>query len=394
MTQRPFSLYVHIPFCAQKCPYCDFNTYATPKVPEREYVESLNQELQTYSQSHEFADRPISTIFFGGGTPSLLSPEMVELFLEHAHRLFPWSSDIEISLEANPSGVSLERLKGYRAAGVSRLSFGVQSFSSNTLTLLGRDHSSNDAVNAIGLADQAGFDNISLDLIYGVPGQSIVDLELDLAQATSLSVQHLSTYALTIEQGTPFFQRKQRGLLVMPSDDVVAEMMDVIPEFLAGRGFNRYEISNYARPGRESRHNMAYWIGSDYLGIGAGAHSLVIQYHGARRLAGRRWCNLAQPEAYMRNVRGGELVSWREHLSPTDLMFEFFYLGLRLSRGVSRKQFEELFEVSVDERFGLVFDKLIREGFVEEVEDTIRLTENGLKLSDSVFERLVAPKNQ
>jgi oxygen-independent coproporphyrinogen-3 oxidase len=319
---------------------------------------------------------------------------MVELFLEGVRRLFPWNGDIEISLEANPSGISLEKLRGYRVAGVNRVSFGVQSFSSNTLTLLGRDHSSGEAVKAVGIANQAGFEDISLDLIYGVPGQTMLDLEVDLTEAVSLPIQHLSAYALTIEQGTPFFQRRQRGLLVMPSDDVVAEMMDVIPEFLARRGFYRYEISNYARPERESRHNMAYWIGTDYLGIGAGAHSLVVQYDGPRRVAGLRWCNLAQPAAYMRNVRGGELISWREHLSPNDLMFEFFYLGLRLSRGVSRRQFEELFEVSVAERFGLVLEKLIRGGFLEEVEDRLRLTEHGLKLSDSVFECLISPENQ
>jgi oxygen-independent coproporphyrinogen-3 oxidase len=387
MTTRPFSLYIHVPYCAQKCPYCDFNTYATPKAPEGAYVESLCRELTLYAQSDDFAKRPISTVFFGGGTPSVLSAEVVSRFLTHARSLFPWEAGAEVSLEANPSGISLEKLQGYRAAGVNRLSFGVQSFNPDRLRLLGRDHTVEDAQSALGLARSAGFDNLSLDLIYGVPGQTLQDLHCDLDIATSLPIDHLSAYALTIEQGTPFYQRQERGLLTMPPDDIVAEMMDEIPRFLQGRGFERYEISNFARSGQESRHNTAYWVGADYLGIGAGAHSLVTYYEGERRVGALRWCNLAQPDTYMKSVESQAAVSWRDKLDAKALMFEFFYLGLRCTRGVSRAGFEKLFGVAPVERFGSVFEALASEGFLELDQDTIRLTPSGIKLSDSVFER-------
>jgi oxygen-independent coproporphyrinogen-3 oxidase len=388
MTTRPFSLYIHVPYCAQKCPYCDFNTYATPKVPEDAYIDSVCRELTLQAQSESFSQRPISTIFFGGGTPSVLSPTAVARFLAHVSSLFSCEPGLEVSLEANPSGISAEKLEGYRSAGVNRLSFGVQSFNPDRLRLLGRDHTVDDARSALSLARSAGFENLSLDLIYGVPGQTLQDLRHDLDVATSLPIDHLSAYALTIEQGTPFYQRQERGLLTMPPDDLVAEMMDEIPNFMEGRGFDRYEISNYAKPGKESRHNTAYWIGADYLGLGAGAHSLVIHHEGERRVGALRWCNLAQPDTYMKSVEAQTAASWRERLDATALAFEFFYLGLRLTKGVSRARFEKLFGMTVVERFGLVFDALVAEGFLDQDEDTIRLTPSGIKLSDSVFERL------
>jgi oxygen-independent coproporphyrinogen-3 oxidase len=228
-----------------------------------------------------------------------------------------------------------------------------------------------------------------LDLIYGVPGQTLEELRHDLEVATSLPIDHLSAYALTIEHGTPFYQRQERGLLRMPADDLVAEMMDEIPNLMKERGFARYEISNYAKPGKESRHNTAYWIGADYLGLGAGAHSLLTHHEAQRRVSALRWCNLAQPDAYMKGAGAQAATSWREKLDVAALAFEFFYLGLRLTKGVSKARFEELFGVSVAERFGSVLDALVIEGFLEQDQDTIRLSPSGVKLSDSVFERLV-----
>lgn len=388
MTIRPFSLYIHVPFCAHKCPYCDFNTYATPKIPEDAYVDGLCRELEFYAGNEGFSRRPITTIFFGGGTPSVLSVAAIDRLLACVRSLFSFEAQAEISLEANPSGISLQKLEGYRSAGINRLSFGVQSFNSDRLELLGRDHTVDDAGSALAIARSAGFENLSLDLIYGVPGQTLEELRHDIEVATSLPIDHLSAYALTVEQGTPFYQRQERGLLTMPPDDLVAEMMDEIPNLLEGRGFKRYEISNYAKPGKESRHNTAYWIGADYLGLGAGAHSLLTEHEGERRVAAIRWCNLAQPEAYMKGTEVRAATSWRERLDVKALAFEFFYLGLRLTRGVSRARFEKLFGMTIVERFGSVFDALVAEGFLEQGRDTIRLTASGVKLSDSVFERL------
>jgi len=335
MTNAPFALYIHVPFCAQKCPYCDFNTYATPKAPESDYVEALIRDLRWYGRDQRFLDRKISTVFWGGGTPSLLSPAAISAVHDEARRIFGIDVDAEVTLEANPSEPSRERYQGYRDAGVNRLSFGVQSFSPKRLQLLGRDHSGDDARRAVGLCFEAGIPNVSLDIIFGVAEQTLPELEFDLEVASSLPIAHISTYALTIEPGTPFFQRQERGLLSMPTDDLVASMLEFIPAYLSERGFSRYEISNYARDDRRSRHNEAYWTGLDYLGIGAGAHSYIGRYDQGRRTGGCRWSTLALPASYMKAAGTPSSVSWREELSVESAYFEFFYLGLRRSEGVS-----------------------------------------------------------
>jgi oxygen-independent coproporphyrinogen-3 oxidase len=277
-----------------------------------------------------------------------------------------------------------------RAAGVNRLSFGVQSFDDERLQLLGRDHSSHEAREAIALAAEAGFTNISLDIIFGVPGQTVAQLESDLRQALSLPIQHLSTYSLTIEPGTPFFQRQARGLLTMPPDERVAQMLERIPEVARASGFERYEISNFARPGYESLHNMVYWSGGDYLGIGAGAHSYCAQHNAAETIeSAERWSNLALPASYVEGVHKGRAVSWRETLDREALIFEFFYLGMRRTvLGVSRASFSRLFGGDIPEKIKQGLEELASEGFVAFDDDAIRLTSRGIALADSVFERL------
>jgi oxygen-independent coproporphyrinogen-3 oxidase len=389
MIERPFGLYMHVPFCAQKCPYCDFNTYATPAAPEDAYADALKREVERYASDERFSGRPVSTVFFGGGTPSLLSPQIITRILDGVRANFEVVEGAEVTLEANPSGVSLEKFQGYQSAGVNRISFGVQSFQQGALSLLGRDHTVNEALSAIEVTRQAGFKNISLDLIYGLPGQTLLDLEADLKSAMALPIEHLSAYALTIEQGTPFYQRKERGLLHQASDDLVAQMMDLIPEYLRLRGFERYEISNFAKPGFESRHNSSYWLGDDYLGIGAGAHSLVTTYEGVQRVSAIRWSTLAQPERYMQAAGHDAVVSWRESLDQEALAFEFFYLGLRRTEGVSRARFNEFFGDSIQDRYAEPLSNLKDEGFLEGHGDRIRLTASGIRIADSVFERLI-----
>jgi putative oxygen-independent coproporphyrinogen III oxidase len=386
---RPFSLYIHVPFCAQKCPYCDFNTYATPKIPEAAYVDALLEELTGFASDARFQGRSLETIFFGGGTPSLLSPQAIGRVIERAAALFPLLPGVEISIEANPSSPSVDRFRDFKRAGVNRISFGVQSFAPATLALLGRDHSAADACMSVEQCVEAGIDNVSLDIIYGVPGQTVRNLEADLLQAAALPLMHLSAYALSIEPGTPFFQRQERGLLTAADDEVVAEMMDMIPRVLAAHGFSRYEISNYARHGKESAHNSVYWIGGDYLGIGAGAHSYCGEYEGDILTSGSRWSTLAQPQGYMAAATKRATVSWRETLSQEALSFEFFYLGLRRTAGVSNHDFKRRFGRSWDELFLPRLTELQREGFIEFCDDDrVKLTSAGIKLSDSVFERL------
>ena len=389
MIQRPFALYVHVPFCAHKCPYCDFNTYATKQIPEREYVDALALEIKRFAEDQDFKGRTISTIFFGGGTPSLLAPVAICKVLDTARGFFPILANAEIAMEANPSGVSLETLRGYREAGVNRISFGAQSFSQDRLDFLGRDHRVSDIGDAVKFAREAGFENLSLDLIYGVPGQSVQELEADLVAATSLPIQHLSAYALTIEQGTPFYQRKERGLFSAAPEETVAQMMDLLPETLSTRGFHRYEISNFAKPGYESKHNCTYWSGDDYLGVGAGAHSLLTSYDGSQRVSALRWSTIATPERYISSAGTDAAISWREQLDHDALMFEFLYLGLRKTEGVSSQRFNELFGVALNQRYGKTVDELIDGGYLSVESDRLKLTSQGIKLADSVFERLL-----
>lgn len=392
MSVKPFSLYVHVPFCSQKCPYCDFNTYATARIPELEYVSALGREIDKYASDPRFQGRQIGSVFFGGGTPSLLSGEAIGRIVSSADARFKIVPGAEITLEANPNNTSLDRIASFRQAGVNRISFGVQSFSPERLSLLGRDHSADEAERAIYAAHEAGISNISLDLICGVPGQNLGDLQQDLEQALKLPIAHISTYALTIEPGTPFFQRQERGLLAMPSDELVAEMLVFIPEFLEARGFFRYEISNYARPGSESVHNQAYWIGDDYLGIGAGAHSYCGEYDGGILRFAERWSTLALPDSYMKAVVDSSAISWRERISSQSLKFEFFYVGLRMMRGVSKAEFCARFGEALDAVYGDVVTELAREGYLEVSADRIWLTKRGILVADSVFERFITPE--
>lgn len=390
MSRDPFSLYVHVPFCSKKCPYCDFTTYATPHVPEEEYVEALKQELALYAKHPGFQGRTVGTIFFGGGTPSLLSPQAIGSIINATDDSFGIASGAEITLEANPSIPDLERYRGYRDARVNRVSFGVQSFNDQRLLLLGRDHSADDAKKAVTLCVEAGIENVSVDIIFGVEGQSLDDLRFDLAQAIALPITHLSTYSLTIEPGTPFFQRQERGLLKLPADDLVAEMLSEIPRIVAPHGLARYEISNYAKVGAESVHNEGYWTGRDYLGVGAGAHSYLAAYQGERLIGANRWSNLALPASYMKVAGTEGSVSWREALSPESLQFEFLYLRLRRTDGVAPSHFLRLFGISLTERYGEPLQELEAEGLVTLSEDRVKLTERGIALADSVYERFVS----
>lgn len=389
MSRTPFALYIHVPFCSRKCPYCDFNTYATLKVPEEEYVQALLAELRAYARDKRFEGRTISSIFWGGGTPSLLSPAALGAVHAEARALFGVEAGAEVTLEANPADPSKDKYALSKAAGVNRISFGVQSFDAKRLELLGRDHSPQNARDAVRLCVEAGIENVSVDLIFGVTDQTIEDLESDLVAAASLPISHISTYALTIEPGTPFFQRQERGLLSMPSDGVVADMLDRIPAVLARHEFARYEISNYARAGLSSRHNEAYWVGHDYLGIGAGAHSYVASYSGDLRVAGSRWSTLALPASYMKAAGTPSAVSWREELSRESLKFEFFYLGLRRMVGVSLNDFERLFGDSSASPYQVVLRELSNEGFLRVQNERIQLTSAGIALADSVYERFV-----
>ena len=383
---KPFSLYIHIPYCLQKCPYCDFNTYAVSNLPEDEYVTALLAELDFYAVQAEWRDRPIQTVYFGGGTPSLLAPQSFERFFQFLKERHDLMKDCEVTMEANPGNLDRENLQGFFDAGINRLSLGSQSFTPHILERLGRLHTPEQIQNSVELARSVGFENISLDLIFGVPDQTLDLLRSDIEQAVSLSPDHISAYSLTYEKGTPFFQAKAKGTLKAIPDDTVGEMMQLLIDSLTSREFRHYEVSNFGKSGKESQHNLAYWNRDDYLGLGAGAHS----YLRKGREEALRWSNYALPKEYIEHsYTFGKSSSWQDTLQKKELMFEFFFLGMRRMQGVRRSDFESEFNEDLDKRFGQKLHDLIEESFIEENNQVIRFSSKGLLVGDSILEHFV-----
>jgi len=387
----PFSLYIHVPFCIHKCPYCDFNTYAVPKVPEKEYCQALASELEHYSSDESFSGREIQTIYFGGGTPSLLSPLAIETIIKLAGKHFKFLAGKEVTLEANPERVSADLMKGFYDSGVNRISFGSQSLQSRVLKLLGRTHSAEDVIRAVEITRSVGLTNINLDLIFGVPAQDLVELQKDIEAFLAIDPKHISAYGLTIERGTPFYQDISRGVMTALPDEECAPMMEQLIDSFNSAGLPQYEVSNFAKPGYESKHNQSYWNRDDYLGLGAGAHSYLCSRSANRLNSAKRWSNLAKPAQYIEAVSSkGQSASWQEDLTLDDLMYEFFFLGLRRVSGVTQDEWRAAFESNPFGIYHSKLEELYNEGFLTKNAGKIALSRQGFLLADSVFERLVA----
>lgn len=339
------SLYVHVPFCRTKCPYCDFFSVSGQSSILNRYHELLLRQLEM-DLGQKRLSVPLATIFFGGGTPSLLSPAAVAAILTRLADSPGIAPGAEISLEANPGTVSLEKLREYRAAGVNRLSLGVQSLNSTSLERLGRSHSVKEAVEAFGWARQAGFSSLSCDLMFGLPGQRREDLAVELEAILRLEPDHLSCYGLTVEEETPFHHLHRTGELALPEEEDYREMFLTTHDRLLAAGFGHYEISNYARPGHVCRHNLVYWRRQAYFGIGAGAHSfLPVGY-------GERWSVASDLMDYERRLSRGEDPSERlETFDRQGAMAEILYLGLRTIEGVAEDLFVEKFGEGVMSAF-------------------------------------------
>jgi oxygen-independent coproporphyrinogen-3 oxidase len=378
-TGAPLGLYVHIPYCRRVCPYCDFNVVATAEPPEDAYADGVVAELDAWAREGSLAGRSLATVFFGGGTPSLFRPRAIARLLDAARCGFGLDPDAEVSLEANPGTVSPATLAGYRDAGVNRLSLGAQSFHESHLQTLGRDHGPADTVGAVEAARAAGFDNLSLDLIFAVPGQSVAEWDDDLARAIALAPAHVSAYSLTYEEGTPFHRRRARGELRAVAEDDEAAMAELAEARLEAAGYARYEISSFARPGRGARHNLAYWEGADYLGVGAGAHSFTALPH-----PGRRWMNERPPGRYLAAVRGrGRAVATEDVLTEAQARGEFAFCGLRQVKGVDLPAFERRFGLALPAAFPQV-ERLVADGLLEPSGDRLRLTPRGRRHADTV----------
>jgi oxygen-independent coproporphyrinogen-3 oxidase len=324
---RGFGLYVHWPFCAAKCPYCDFNSHVRAAIDQRKWADALAREIRrTGTQT---GPRVLTSIFFGGGTPSLMEPETVGAVLEAARDVWSFANDIEITLEANPTSVEAHRFEGYAKRGVNRVSLGVQALNNDDLRKLGRLHSVDEARSAFAIA-RSFFDRVSFDLIYARQNQTLDDWRGELSEALEMAIDHLSLYQLTIEEGTAFWDRAQRGLLKgLPTDDLGADLYDMTQELCQDAGLAAYEVSNHARSGAESKHNLLYWRGGDYAGIGPGAHGRLTM-NGVRQ-ATRCW---KQPESWLKATEAGSGINETDQLSPQDVADERLIMGLRLQEGL------------------------------------------------------------
>ena len=407
---QPIALYVHIPFCETKCPYCDFNTYARiePLIPA--YVAALRGEIGTWGIN--LGNPAVGTVFFGGGTPSYLRSGHIEALMGSVRQAFDLDDGAEVTLEANPGDFTVPKLEAYLQCGVNRLSIGVQSFDDRLLSVLGRRHSADEAMSAFGMARDAGFDNISIDLMYGLPYQSLDDWAQTLSDAGDLESDHISMYCLTLELDTPMERWVRVGRMPEPDPDLAADMYLMAQEAMEPMGYRHYEISNWAVPGRESRHNLTYWRNEPYLGVGPGAHSY---------LAGHRFYNMKSPKEYIRRLEDGRsspqqatpsltlpfdgggdqflparrwnslkgvpVVEKVEAIDRRLEMAETMMLGLRLETGIGVADFARRFGETPDDAYSDTLTELGGDGLLETAEGRLRLTDRGRLLGNEVFSR-------
>jgi oxygen-independent coproporphyrinogen III oxidase len=378
------SLYLHIPFCHTRCHYCDFNTYAGILPLREPYVRALITELELVGQLAQLTDgapRRSRTIFFGGGTPSLLTVKQITRLLAACRKAFAIDEDAEITLEANPGTLSFEQLKGLSAAGINRLSLGSQSFDAELLQTLGRIHTPDEIVQALSNARAAGFTSINLDLMFGLPGQTMQQWKTTLDRALDLHPEHFSLYSLIIEEGTLFYTWTNEGRIIPGDEDLCADMYEYADERLQTEGYENYEISNWALPGHQSRHNLTYWQNLPYLGMGAGAHSFY---------GGRRFSNILDPQEYITLLKKQQRPEAESELiDRVQEMSETAFLGLRTAQGLNLPTFEERFAEPFTQFVGKRLRTVEEAGLLEQEHDWIRLSKRGRLLGNEVFLRLL-----
>lgn len=397
------AIYIHVPFCVKKCDYCDF--FSVPlggdAAPHEAYLAAIVRQLD--GDGSLFDRGLVPTIYFGGGTPSLMPPEFFAGVLSAVRSRFELDAAAEVTAEVNPATADGDWFRRARDAGITRVSIGAQSFRPHLLDALGRIHSAGEAMEAVALAQEAGFLGVSVDLMYAIAGESIADLEGDLKKAMAFQTEGISAYALTLEEGTPMHRRacgEAKSGIKLLSEDEGLKQMRVVARTLSRGGWERYEISNFAKPGFECRHNMNYWRYGEYLGLGAGAASFVrprdfkrseIGGRGARREDlgsgfARRWTQVRDVAAY---ISGNGAPAEDEAIDARTAIGEFCFMGLRTVEGISRRRFEELFGVRIDELFSSEIAHLVADGLLESECDRISLTQRGLELANQVFSRFV-----
>ena len=374
MQKKPTSAYVHIPFCTQICYYCDFSKVFIKNQPVDSYLEHLLQEF------HSYDIQKLRTLYIGGGTPTALSAPQLEVLMDGLTKNLDLSVLEELTIEANPGDLDEEKISVLKNSAVNRVSLGVQTFDNKMLKKIGRSHLEKDIYENIDRLKLAGFDNISIDLIYALPGQTIDQVKDNVAKAIALDIPHMSLYSLILENHTVFMNRMRRGKLPLPKEELEADMFDYIIAELERAGFEHYEISNFSKQGFESRHNLMYWDNAEYYGIGAGASGYV---------NGVRYKNHGPIRHYLKAVEEGNARINEEHLSQREQMEEEMFLGLRKKTGVSMKRFEEKFGTSFDNLYGQVVRDLCHQGLLQVEGQQIRMTKKGLFLGDTVAERFI-----
>jgi len=378
----PAGLYIHVPFCRAKCPYCDFYSVTRLDLIDT-YIQALLAELKHYRHHIALAD----TIYFGGGTPSVLTPRQLAQVLDGLRACFTVAADAEVTLEVNPGTVNRDNLADFRQAGVNRLNIGLQSTDDRHLTLLGRIHSAKTGIDTYHRARAVGFDNVGLDLIYAIPGQTLIRWEAEMAGVVRLAPDHLSCYTLTIEPGTPMARLVRENRFQPPGEQAVGDLFSATADFLNGNGYRQYEISNFARhavagaPDRRSRHNRKYWNISPYLGFGPFAHSYM---------DGCRWWNHGTLDGYLSALKEGKRpVAGREALTRAQQVIEFVYLGLRQTDGIDTADFASRFNTDISSYFVSQLPPLGAEGLIETSLGRVRLTRRGMRFMESVVDRLL-----
>ena len=377
---EPISIYIHIPFCVRKCAYCDFTSFPGRGAQMEAYLSAVCHEMR--AQAAFFRRRRVRTVFLGGGTPTLMTGEQAQRLLDALRACFDLAPDAEITMEGNPGTVTAQSLAAYRAAGVNRLSLGVQSLDDGLLAAIGRIHTAAQAREAVSMARAAGFENLNLDLMLGLPGQSVAQWERTLEEAIALAPEHLSCYSLIVEEGTPLSAQLERGECApLPDEDALCRMDEITAQWTAQAGFARYEVSNYAKPGRECRHNIVYWACEPYLGLGCAAHS---------DMDGRRFYNPSDWAGYLRMAQSGTTARDAEGESTRqERMFERMMMGLRMVRGVDCARFVRDFGAQPEEVWKEALARDVRVGLMERRGDYLRLTQRGMQVMNSVLVELL-----
>lgn len=374
MFKKPTSAYVHIPFCTQICYYCDFSKVFIKNQPVDAYLDALLKEFASYDIKH------LKTLYIGGGTPTAISAQQLDYLLKGLTKHLDLAYLEEFTIEANPGDLTDDKIAVLKKSAVNRISLGVQTFNNKHLKRIGRSHNEEQIYTTISSLKEAGFHNISIDLIYALPGQTMDDVKENVQKALALDIPHLSLYSLILENHTIFMNKMRRGRLNLPSEDSEAEMFEYIISELEKNGFEHYEISNFTKPGFESRHNLMYWNNAEYFGCGAGASGY---------LEGVRYKNHGPIRHYLNAVEAGDARVTEEHLSQVEQMEEEIFLGLRKKSGFSIQSFEEKFGHKFSQRYGVVVEELCQNGLLQIEGDRVRMTKKGLFLGDTVAEKFI-----